>query len=57
MLMSEDNYRQFLQANSPLIKAKKIAVVVLDGLGDSILSLPAVRFLIKACPQSETMIQ
>lgn len=55
-LMSEPNYSSYLEANSPLIKAKKIAIVVLDGLGDSILSLPAIRFLVKACPQSEIVV-
>ncbi len=54
--MSETNYSSYLQANSPLIKAKKIAVVVLDGLGDSILSLPAIRFLVRACSQSEIVV-
>lgn len=54
--MSEPNYSLYLQDNSPLTNAKKIAVVVLDGLGDSILSLPAIRFLVKACPQSEMLI-
>lgn len=54
--MSEPNYSLYLQANSPLTNAKKIAVVVLDGLGDSILSLPAIRFLVKACPQSEILV-
>ncbi|MGN0013085.1 MAG: glycosyltransferase family 9 protein [Candidatus Bruticola sp.] len=54
--MSETNYSSYIETNSPLIKAKKIAVVVLDGLGDSILSLPAIRFLIKACPQSKILV-
>lgn len=54
--MSEHNCSPYLQANSPLISAQRIAVVVLDGLGDSILSLPAIRFLVKACPQSEILV-
>lgn len=54
--MLEKNYSQYLQNNSPLINAKKIAIMVLDGLGDSILSLPAIRFLIKACPQSKILV-
>ncbi len=54
--MLEKNYSQYLQNNSPLINAKKIAIMVLDGLGDSILSLPAIRFLVKACPQSEILV-
>lgn len=54
--MSEHNCSPYLQDNSPLINAKRIAIVVLDGLGDSILSLPAIRFLIKACPQSEILV-
>lgn len=54
--MSENNNNQYLQTNSPLAHAQRIAVVVLDGLGDSILSLPAIRFLVKACPQSEVVV-
>ena len=54
--MSESFNSQFCQVNSPLINAKKIAVVVFDGLGDSILSLPAIRFLVKACPQSDILV-
>ncbi|MGM9992995.1 MAG: glycosyltransferase family 9 protein [Candidatus Bruticola sp.] len=50
------NRSEFLNADSPLIKARRIAVVVLDGLGDSILSLPCLRFLVKACPQSSVTV-
>ncbi|MGM9999494.1 MAG: glycosyltransferase family 9 protein [Candidatus Bruticola sp.] len=50
------NCNELLKADSPLIGAHNIAVVVLDGLGDSILALPALRFLIKACPQSKITV-
>ena len=47
---------ELLLPDSPLIKAKKIAVVRLDGLGDSILALPALRLLQKACPWAEITV-
>lgn len=40
-----------------LIKhAKNIAVVRLDGLGDSLLAQPAIRHLVKSCPQAKVTV-